>query len=793
MKKIIVLLILFSFCHLSGMDTQPAASGETQLMLPQQVLEPAQKKYSSSEPARTPTEIIATGSQDEIIELLQNGFNPNTYIKHDGLGGAVPHWAAKNGYVKVFDCIKAKYPGMNLNPADQSASWLTPLHVAACNGKINIFDWFKTNFPNMDLNPSITDGACKGWTPLHFAAYSGKSEIFSWFKASFHGMDLNPVITDGMECGSTPSHMAALNSHKEIVDLLFSTMPNPEKCCFLTFEQDDWNGSTVRNLLNALVMKITAIATPHIVKKLFEKFAWIKEYFNSGRFTMLASTPTNLIIIIPESLQDLGITIPESEKQNPEPQIDITNIQNNYGFINLHLINSAFIDSVIRGSPLITAEQFYKLIELFESIINSTSPQHPTRFYLVGHGSTCSRIGAIPIICFYDFLRVLVNTNAEFLFIGSCYAAGRNLQTIQKAIQAAREIKGFNCAIALQAAHGGVTGSGSPNINAMFTKLNEFLNDPSWALKFARVEDKPRITISDVITSLGIKNSTSLPSIRLPGKTGFFRPIDGDNMEIITASRIARKGVKKTLKLITASKSSDKKISDEAKRKLQEPLAIDFQIKPDVHYIQIFPTDLTDFKFDVQGSIMPKFISKQPGSGLHFSGQHFIGSVTYSSDGKDSGLAFKKFIDQGFVNVFGMEYPAESALCWFIKSVELTTASTTKHITKLVIKMDPAPASKKCDYIGSYAYINHNGEHIISKEGADESKVDKEAFESTIKSWFNATKASQETLNEATGGVEITAEEKEKLSKGQSTNLRLINPQYQRTPDDLFNMFMADN
>jgi len=138
-----------------------------------------------------------------------------------------------------------------------------------------------------------------------------------------------------------------------------------------------------------------------------------------------------------------------------------------------------------------------------------------------------------------------------------------------------------------------------------------------------------------------------------------------------------------------------------------------------------------------------------------------------------------------------MEYRAESPRCWFITSVELTTAGTIKHITKLVIKLDPAPWSKKCDYIGSYAYINHNGEFIIAKEDAAESKVAKETFESTIKSWFESTKPSQETLTEATGDIEITAKEQEKLIKGQSTNSRLINPQYQRTSDDLFKMFMA--
>ncbi len=824
MKKIILLIATFSFFNMRGMESQASSPGETQLMLPQQVLDLAQKKSNPSAPAHTPTEIIATGTQDEIIELLQNGFDPNTYIKYDGRSGTVHHWAAKNGYVKVFDCIKAKYPDMSLNfadlnPADQSGSRWTPLHVAAFNGKSEIFSWFKVNCPDMDLNPAIIEGPDKGWNPLHIAARNGKSEIFSWFKINCPDMDLNPAISDGTYKGYTLLHAAARNgkseiinwfkvncpgmdlnptilngnnqgttplicsflgNYKEIGDLVPSSLTRPPKCCYLSFEQKDVDQAVEAGLMVALLDKVLAIVTPQMLVGTMRDSSSLKEYCNSGKFTVLASGPTDLVVIIPESLNEMGIFISDSEKQKKEPCVDITPIYSKYGLKNLHLISPLFLASAFDNAQIKTTDELVKNLEL---VINATSEDRPSRFYLCGHGIYAvgfyhpapGIIAAISSPDIKNFFTTLSTLGAEFLFINSCYSAGTNLLALQNAI---REI---DYPVVLKVTSG-IVSAGTINSNAMFTKLDEFLkNDSFWALEFAADKDKRRPAIADVIAASGPQYPVSLPSIRLPGKFNFFRAIDRGEMEIITTSKIIEKGVSKTLELVAQSKNSDKAIADEAKQKLRQPLEIEFQIKPDVQYVQIFPTDLTDFKFVIQGSTLPKFISKQPGTG-----QHFIGEITYNSNEKDETSARTEFIDNGFVKIFGIQfYAADSSKCWFIKSAQLSAAGKRTIIKKLVILVPEYP------YV-NYAYINENNEFILSKYGEKtESKVDKEAFESTIKSWFNATKASQETLNEATGGVEITSEEKEKLSKGQSTNFRLINPQYQRTPDDLFNMFMA--
>ena len=65
----------------------------------------------------------------------------------------------------------------------------------------------------------------------------------------------------------------------EIVDLLSSKMPTMSfertiimKSCYLSFEQNDWNGAIVEYLWNHLDEKIISIVAPQLLKKLFKKF-----------------------------------------------------------------------------------------------------------------------------------------------------------------------------------------------------------------------------------------------------------------------------------------------------------------------------------------------------------------------------------------------------------------------------------------------------------------------------------------------------------------------------------------
>jgi len=251
-------------------------------------------------------------------------------------------------------------------------------------------------------------------------------------------------------------------------------------------------------------------------------------------------------------------------------------------------------------------------------------------------------------------------------------------------------------------------------------------------------------------------------------------------MEIITESRLIEAGVKRTLELIADSKSSNQVVADAANQKLKGNLDIVIRIKPDIEIIQIFPIDLTDFIFILEGKDKPKFISK-----LTRQGQHFIGKIIDTAYGD-----IKLLVNKGFFDIFGPDIGYKADRCWFIKLVDMPASKT--QIKQLAIHLFSTDDRKPhCEY----AYINQQGEFIISQGSEKESTIDKKTFELTVDKWFQKTSPSQGTLFEASGGIEVTAEKKallERLQKSGWLNLALIEPRFARTPEDLFSMFMAD-
>ncbi len=570
--------------------------------------------------------------------------------------------------------------------------------------------------------------------------------------------------------GETALMIAAKNKDSTIFKLIFPHLIIPEKCCFLTFERDDPNRAITDDLYSALLMRIVSIATPTILKKCFEIYPFIHLRCATGSFTLLADEKEELIVIIPESLQ-------------PSMQLEAGTIKtfiDRYGFMNLHRLSLEKFDSMSEKKlgEINVASQ----LATFGKLINAQSAGHPTRFYLDGHGSTNQKIAGIPTDKLLEFLGILVLNDAEFLYISSCYAAGINLQIMQKSIATIVALQidkktppGIDYAIVLQAT-AGIPSGGFGNAKAMFLKLNKFLQDPVWALDFGPGVTRPSITIIDVISALNLSRIDSLPSLRLPGKTSYFRSLNIGHTEIITESMLIEKGVERTLQLLGQSAGTDKNVAGAAKKKLSKPLDIEIRIKPDIQSIQIFPVDLTDFTFVIEGQNVPQFISK-----LTNTGQHFIGTI------KCHDTLLRNFV---YAFSYSLQFPAETPHCWFIKSFDSTLQNLPPHCTRLAIKVDATVNI-------SYAYITPMGLFIISKTYGEQEEVDKKTFESTVQQWFNETIPSQATLTEATGGMEIIAEEKARLEKekvegGLQAFRRFQEPRFARTPEDLFNIFMTD-
>ncbi len=644
-------------------------------------------------------------------------------------------------------------------------------------------------------------------------------------------LQYNPDLDKQNKQGDTALAIAIKNAErsfgkdKEAAIKIVELMTSPEiniskKSCFLTFQQKDRNGAIADDLVVYIYAGITSIASPQILKVLFEQHARVSNDCANGKFTLLASkfkltdgiTP-QLIVIIPIALDELGIKIPQSQSQKSEPAIDISSIENKFGFKNLTLLNPKFVASVVNRADVASPDELKKMFENFPAIINSDLP-HPTRFYLDGHGKVGTSIAGIPINYFYDFLSELPKIGTEFLYIDSCHAVG-NLQQIQtdlekiitKQIEERKKSKtapmpGIDFAIVLQAASDVTTG-GTGNLKAMFAKLDKFLQDPAWALEFGPEVEKPKITISDVISALRLSNPEFLPSIRLPGKSGFFRPLNlGSNMEIVTESmlidKLIKDGVKKTSELIAKSKSPDKSIANEAKKNLEGFLDIKIIINPAVEFIQILPIDLLDFTFEILG--FPKFISK-----LTNQGQHFIGKIiSFKYDN------IKELITKSFYDIFHFKKGYYSPRCWFIKYVDMYIPKSDKltQIKNLVIFLyrtdEYAKEESITHYNYEYAYINENGEYICCDTPGSfsaephESPISKVSFEDQVRMWSFLTMPSQATIHEAVGNVEMNAPEKARLENmlekevGGAQAVKFLEPRFARSPKVLFKMFMED-
>ncbi len=645
-----------------------------------------------------------------------------------------------------------------------------------------------------DLNKQNTAGD----TPLITAAQENNLEAIELLLSYKPDLDIeNQNLNTALMIADKNAQINAEQRQKtaqKIVTLLFQKMTIQEKSCFLTFEQYDLNFAITKALHRSLLMKIISITPPHMLNKLFDHDPLLREYCKTGKITLLASQLklTNsiipqLIIVIPQSLDELGIKIPESEKKKNEPIVDLSLVENKYGLKNVNLVNPQYAADLITTAESIDEYELKKIIENFTNIINSNVPSHLTRFYLIGHGRP-GLIAQIPVSQIENFLWGLSEIHAEFLYISSCYAAGINLLTIQSSLtsiitkqiaekEKTKKIPGIDYAITIKASSDIAT-SGIGNIKAMFMKLDQFLQKPVWALDFGPGVKKPRITISSVIAAIGFQSTYALPSIRFPGKTQFFRPIKMPFTEIITESRLIEAGVEKTLALIAESKSANKTVADEAKKKLESSLDIKIHIMADIRNIQVLPMDLTDFTFLINGEFgAPVFISKLTGKG-----QHYVNKIVFEAGNTN----IDDLIYDSFFKIAQGQRVYKTDRCWFIREVDLA-GKDAKIFKKLAIKL-----YSKSEGAGAldYAYINEKGEYIIFPQ---EIPADKQNFETTVRKWFKETIPSQETLTEATGGIEVTATEKARLEKekGGEQALKLIEPRFARTPEDLFNMFMA--
>lgn len=661
-------------------------------------------------------------------------------------------------------------PDIDPNMRDEDGS--TALHHATYKGHGHIVELLLTNDKT---DPNVKDKY--GRAPLFMAALRGHAQIVELLLAN------KKTDPHSSQDGVTGLEIAAIRNHGNVVDLFCRTLgldslKIPERCSFLSFEQGDLNGAITQQQLFSLLHKVMTISSAFMLANLINTFPFVKNYFNSGQWSLFLNTAC-----------DFGVII-------PEPVYDVDSLHYKYGLKDLVYIHPQ--DVVKELKKLSGRVDYGQLIDHFKAIVDSSSCQHPTRFYLCGHGKADIAIASVPVVFTDKLLTVFSDLNTEFLYVNSCEVAGTNLLAIQSAIsQLSQHKKSIDYAIVLQATSD-IGCKSNMALNIFFNQLNDFLKEPCWhhgnCCHGNSVDSTP--TIAAIVASSGTVHKDSLQSIRFPGFGKFFRSLDLGNMEIITISRLIELRVAKILSLRDHIQNSHSTISWRDAYEIMENMKfkVPIKIKPGTKYIQIFPCDLTDCTFTIEQNEVPLFISKIPGQG-----QHFIGAIKYRAQEATFEDALSNFIKRGFTRLVG-GYTADCAThkCWFIKSLELTIQDKPVYIKNLVINIVPKgfvaikPEQAFKGQTCSCVFIDMDGECVIWPKnfneisqntgvknmhgncvtwsegrhiagpmnfyatcGSQKTGVKKEIFIETVRNWFKCSMPSNKALFEASGGHEF--------------------------------------
>ena len=704
---------------------------------------------------------VFNGNLEKITELLKDGIDPN--IQDDNGFTALILAASQSN----FSVVNSLLDNWHVNPNIQNSEGFTALIVALARDISEI------------KNEKIKDR---------------EEEKIQDVILKLLACGADPYIISNN--GTTALNAAASKKHANLIPLLINEQRKksiPEKSCFLTFTQNDSTGAVVKALLDALANQTVAITSPYILNELFKilEVNTLELY----EWNVFLNQSHNLCIVIPGEKPDieqllyekfgfinLNFIADEEVKSKIEhlPRVSDDDfnvlIQDFKNIIDVkspkHPTRFYFIghgsQDEIANIPMKYLESIMETFSAIDTQFVYINSCHAGGENLIKIQKSINNIFEKQLK--KNLLKQMNYEKAHTKYPKSqVYSSESQRSPVKTSIKEdilPEKIKRIDYSIAVQATSDITTG-GVGNINAFFNTLPNFLKS-----------HQGKSSITNLFQSLGLKTPDALQSIRLPGITSLFRAAELNNMEIITYTKLQALRLEKLLKpnkdiqsqiqlisqlkdelsevmqrepLLTLKEAStqEQSLSEkirEAQKKLnkiiqetQKNCAI--PINRDIKYVQIFPCNLIDFSFVIQGKIVPKFISKIPGQA-----QHFIGKIIFESSRDNFKDALKEFITNGFIKIFGEERNLETK-CWGIKTLELKVNGFVHNIENLIIyisRRNPA-----CFYF--YKNQCNYKEWLGDLEPAN---VGKNFFLSETSGWFKRSQISEAALYEATGGQE---------------------------------------
>lgn len=571
---------------------------------------------------------------------------------------------------------------------------------------------------------------------------------------------------------------------------------------FLSLETNDWNGSMIEELRQFISQKIPIICSTALLYTLihhdyqdadkpagiipdYSKNLPIENRRNSKILDDVALVKLESWSVFVNPTDDIAILLPQKYSKGMLAEFGISEMVKLVPHRNIIIL---FGHSLYHHKPV--------LLEHFKQIFNDSPLEK--RLYIVGHGMVNEAISSIEIGQLQHFFNILADNHTTWAYLSSCYSGGTNLLATQKALGQLLEKRKIGFAIVI-AATGETPTAGLLYIRPriFFRNLDLFMADPQWL--FGRSKN---ISLAKVIQSLWYYHPTAnLPSIRLPGTTSFFDPIEFDWMAIITwfglqklrlqqvmptgnlrevfqklsdlEERLAQKIKPEKLRIYADNEQYMNEIEklnteiQQIKEKIQAhkpphaDITIDFPIT--TFKLLIYPVDLTDISISREGTV-PTIISKIPSQSMHFIKQ--LSVITLQDSVK--GTLTEEVVGKkcGFTELLGRTKKA-----WFIEDFKIKDKKGhTEHIRGLCIAINYKGLT--VDDFDNLTYMMHfkrDGSYYELTKPAGktviEQAIDQQLYEKMVKDVFEIFRADKNALFEASRGHESPATEQEAFDK----------------------------
>lgn len=582
---------------------------------------------------------------------------------------------------------------------------------------------------------------------------------------------------------------------------------------YLSVEHFDYNDAMTTQVRDCLFQDIPIICSAALLNRLLT----ISD--RTLRIASRAILSTNLWTVFINKEKDIAIIVPRT---NPDSAESMRQLKKNFG-LNLFGLNPIKPENV---ASLFSQQEYKEKPVIIEHIRDIFDTSMSKRFYLSGHGGLGQSIAAISLIKkektsshFEQFLKLLSEINTQFIYINTCFSGGLNLDTMQQQIQEMIETtlketyftekKSPSYAIAIQATTDAPTSGSVIALKEFFVRLNVFLLNPHWYL--GKSKAKETMTITKVVEPLyhPYPHISSLPAIRFPGQTSFFRTIDLDKMTIITWHAVQKMlleeilspvlllkslapEIKTTLKKLYSLERQIPFLQDKWRRTLHESqqheqaekelATLEQQIAevksslklfspnqeaiiniPDLtKYVLIYPVDLTKIIIDIEGTNRPRFISKIGGQS-----NHFIKEIRINTR-ESLEATLKSFVKTCFAEPFHIigqpapssikEYYFGSSKTWFIKTLSINFNDNKELLNNVAINVVPTQdltdEEIKIYFKQGNGYKKINSMYSQIMSAMTESIKNEDDFLEGLSYFFDKTQVLESALFEATAGNE---------------------------------------